>query len=135
MKVCRVCEKDKELSEFGLTAAGNPRGICKTCAYDQVLIRKSADPDGWKLRQLGINRKHKYGITPDKVRAMLEDQDNQCAICPEAIDYVTAHLDHCHNSLDIRGLLCKRCNTGLGMFRDQEEYLTSAIRYLRKHNG
>ncbi len=42
------------------------------------------------------------------------------------------HIDHCHNTGRIRGVLCKMCNTMLGMAKDNPEILTKAIVYLNK---
>ncbi|WP_407664890.1 endonuclease domain-containing protein [Micromonospora tarensis] len=39
-------------------------------------------------------------------------------------------MDHCHTSKDVRGVLCRTCNTGLGMFRDNTALLQAAVRYL-----
>jgi len=75
----------------------------------------------------------KYGITADDYYQMLDEQSNKCAICEVKFDDdVKPHVDHCHNTGNVRGLLCRACNTAIGMFRDDTDALKSAIKYLEK---
>lgn len=71
----------------------------------------------------------KYNITPAVFFQMVEDQDGQCAICAVKLGR-NLHIDHCHKSGKVRGLLCSRCNTGLGSFMDSAGRLASARDYL-----
>ena len=69
---------------------------------------------------------------------MLAKQGGSCAICNSAKPgcsrkYFT--VDHDHQSNKIRGLLCARCNPGLGFFMDQPELLRAAIHYLETHRA
>ena len=59
-------------------------------------------------------------------------QGNKCKICDQEGPLV---VDHEHTSGIVRGLLCSRCNQGLGSFRDNPNYLSSAIAYLEKYNA
>jgi len=58
--------------------------------------------------------------------------DRQCNRCPICQDYLKdgSHVDHCHKTGRIRGILCPRCNTGLGKFHDSPAILWAAIHYL-----
>ena len=78
----------------------------------------------------------KYGITSDQRDEMLEKQDFKCAICADTSPggRGTWHVDHCHTSGKVRGLLCYRCNQGLGYFRDNTEFLDKAKEYLKGHD-
>lgn len=63
------------------------------------------------------------------------DKDNMCDICRNFFDnkdYIM-HVDHCHTTNKVRGLLCHRCNVGLGYFKDRISYLKSATDYLIKN--
>ncbi len=75
----------------------------------------------------------KYGITIDDFKKILLDQCNCCAICYlKFSDYQRLiHVDHCHVSGVVRGLLCSKCNLALGHFKDKESNLISALSYLR----
>lgn len=59
---------------------------------------------------------------------MLADQQGNCLICGETM--VKPYVDHDHSTGKVRGLLCRACNLGLGLFRDNQKYLLSAIYYL-----
>ena len=63
---------------------------------------------------------------------MLVDQNNECAICKNKIGWEAA-VDHCHNTNKIRGLLCRKCNLGLGGFKDDIEIIKKAIKYVKEN--
>jgi hypothetical protein len=78
--------------------------------------------------------KKAYGITPAQYDEMLASQNEQCAICAAKKPGGRTKLffiDHCHNTGTVRGLLCMRCNTGLGLFLDNPKFLSNAISYLK----
>src|SRR5882724_10406966 len=70
------------------------------------------------------------GTTESELAALLEFQRGACAICRRSFSEATQHVDHDHATGELRGLLCSRCNNGLGMFGDGKEGLEVAIRYL-----
>ncbi|KKN64882.1 hypothetical protein LCGC14_0487160 [marine sediment metagenome] len=78
----------------------------------------------WKLR-------YKYGITLERHKQIYTDQGNCCAICKRPLPYNKIHTDHDHRTGEIRGLLCRGCNIGLGGFEDNPKSLRQAINYLR----
>lgn len=61
------------------------------------------------------------------VQKLKDRQNNKCAICKQSTILV---VDHNHSDSYIRGLLCNKCNLGLGHFEDNVEYLQNAIDYL-----
>ena len=79
------------------------------------------------------NRFNKYGITEDIYNSMLVRQGNKCVICEETFNK-TPHIDHCHSTLEVRGLLCGSCNTAIGLLKDSTNNLSRAIKYLNKSN-
>tara|TARA_B100001939_G_scaffold348219_1_gene374306 strand:- start:8628 stop:8954 length:327 start_codon:yes stop_codon:yes gene_type:complete len=74
------------------------------------------------------NLKHRYGITLVDYNDMRSKQNYQCKIC--CIETSDLVVDHCHNSGDVRGLLCANCNAGLGFFQDSPERMEKAAQYL-----
>lgn len=82
--------------------------------------------------------KANYGVGVLKVRELLDGQDGVCAICKtEGFKMLEGHysglnLDHCHNTGKVRGLLCHNCNRGLGLFKDNADFLREAIKYLER---
>lgn len=80
--------------------------------------------------------KSMYGITLEERDAMIESQGHACAIChtrdPGGRKGCTFHIDHCHVTGTIRGMLCSNCNTALGKFQDDPSLLRAAAVYLEK---
>ncbi len=75
--------------------------------------------------------KHRYGITIEQYEAMLKKQRNSCAICHQSSPR-NLHVDHCHSTNAVRGLLCNGCNRILGFANDTPSTLRSAARYLER---
>lgn len=79
-------------------------------------------------------RKYKsnYNLTFLDVEMLLTYQNNTCAICkkPLSLDKKETHVDHCHKTKEVRGILCVNCNRGLGYFKDEPDILKMAIKYL-----
>ena len=81
-------------------------------------------------REYGL--KNRYGITVDDYNKMLKEQNCCCDICGRhKLEFKTRlAVDHCHKTGKIRGLLCYRCNTNLGIIED-EEFSKRAKKYLK----
>lgn len=77
--------------------------------------------------------KRKYGISESDSISLLNSQNYKCAIC--GVHLSKPYLDHCHATNKIRGFLCTQCNVGLGSFKDNSDYLRSAIEYLNKNGS
>lgn len=78
--------------------------------------------------------KRKHGITPEQVYSLLREQNGVCAICLKPVRLGrNLHIDHSPLTQKVRGILCGKCNLGLGLFCDSPANLTLAIQYLEKH--
>lgn len=78
--------------------------------------------------------KRSYGITIDEYNEMFEKQCGRCAICGgKHLGIKNMAIDHCHKTNRVRGLLCPKCNLGLGFFRDNIDILKLAQHYLNKY--
>lgn len=77
------------------------------------------------LLEYRLNREYQMSLQEWKVR--FETQNGLCLICKK--DPPVA-VDHCHNTKEVRGLLCHFCNVGLGFFKDDIRLLQNAIEYL-----
>lgn len=64
--------------------------------------------------------KHKFNLTPDQYREMLANSGGRCEACGEKPIH-TLHVDHCHESGHVRGLLCRNCNSALGQLGDDPD--------------
>lgn len=83
-------------------------------------------------RELGYALKKGYGISLKEYTRMKESQNNTCLICgAPPSENKRLHVDHCHKSKKVRGLLCNFCNGGLGFFKDKIRSLRKAIAYLK----
>jgi len=80
--------------------------------------------------------KRKFGITIDDYNEMLTLQLSGCSICGKSINDNGNKLDidHDHKTGKVRGLLCKNCNKGIGLFYENINILEGAINYIKKYN-
>ena len=84
-------------------------------------------------KQKAQSMKYLYKITPADYARIYAEQNGTCAICDTAIPSKWengVHIDHCHESNIVRGLLCPNCNVGLGMLNDDPVRLRKCIAYL-----
>jgi hypothetical protein len=77
--------------------------------------------------------KARYGFDHGEYLRLLALQDSKCAICfseEPGKGFKYFHIDHNHQTREIRGLLCATCNQALGLLKDSPEYLLQALAYL-----
>jgi len=79
----------------------------------------------------------KYGISLEDYNKIFNDQNSCCMICKTHQDELNKKLvvDHNHNTGKVRGLLCDKCNRGLGQFNDEIEIIRQALDYLSTYIG
>jgi hypothetical protein len=111
------------------TASADPRA--KQRAYNRAYAaRRRADPVARRvLREKWVS--NRYGLSAQEYWAA---EAAGCALCGEPFVGKTPHVDHCHKTGHVRGLLCASCNKGLGHFKDDIETLERAVAYLRRTN-
>lgn len=120
-KLCSFCHQYKDFEKFGTNGNGKLKSRCKDCQgkYNTQYHKE-------------IFRFDRYGITKEIFKQMLNNQNNKCAICEISVNERSSHIDHCHSTGKVRGILCEKCNKGLGQFNDNVNYLNNAIKYLNK---
>lgn len=96
---------------------------------------QKSNPD--KVRAQHIKRV--YGLDWTTYLEMFATQQGSCKICkvplslyPKQNDHEIAHVDHCHGTGKVRGLLCKTCNSGLGNFKESVLLCKLAAQYLEE---
>jgi len=112
----------------------NYRKINKDKVLSSKKERKASGKSYIEARRSSIKRK--YNISLEDYDTMLNNQLGKCKICGATESNHKSsvlYIDHCHKTNKIRGLLCHHCNYGLGGFRDNIEYLNSAIEYLKEN--
>lgn len=106
--------------------AGRFRSRCKDCTNEDNKAYRATPSGKRAMTRFSLS---KYGCTPEQYGNLLERQGGVCAIC-KGIVTRSLCVDHNHKTGRIRGLLCDRCNPGLGYFLDDPALLAAAIRYL-----
>lgn len=74
----------------------------------------------------------RYGLTPESYAGLLTEQGGGCAICQTPPKECRLSVDHCHRTGRVRGLLCKNCNTGIGLLKGRPLLLFKAADYLKR---
>lgn len=74
--------------------------------------------------------RQKFGMTLDDYHRLLEEQGGGCAVCGKPPGKKRLHIDHDHQTLAVRGLLCQHCNVALGFVRDDVDILAGLMAYL-----
>lgn len=83
------------------------------------------DTKKWCLKRFNLTLKD-YDI-------MFDNQKERCGICNIKLERISkgTHLDHDHKTNKVRGILCHNCNIGLGMFKDNADFLINTIKWLK----
>ena len=109
--------------------------INKCCKCKLIYTRFNGKRQRESAIHRGIQKQQKIeqlynGLTYLEYHKMLTEQNSACAIC----SFITTdlHVDHNHDTLKVRALLCPQCNQGIGHFYEKVEVLHEAIEYLKQ---
>lgn len=136
-KRCSDCDSTRPSDDFynNKYRNGGLSTYCKDCTRERARNRwRSQSPEARR----GTHRQRKFGVSPEQYGEMSAAQDHLCAICrePETTlqkgTLTSLAVDHCHATGRVRGLLCRACNTALGLFGDSPERLLLAAQYLQE---
>lgn len=124
-KICQKCKlmlpADKFYSDLKLVCGLS--GRCKVCISDDGKEFRAKNPEITRER----NRKHKvyrrYGLTQEQFEALAQF----CEVCGKTADLC---IDHDHDTGKVRGRLCRKCNSVIGLADDKIDVLMAAIEYL-----
>ena len=119
-KICNKCKIEKPLSEFYKHSKTKDKVDyrCKICT-------NKCRADNWL--------KSEYGLTREQYNNILFHQYYCCAICGCVLDMSEATkscVDHNHKTGEVRGILCWKCNVGIGHLKEDIKILKGAIKYL-----
>ncbi len=107
---------------------------CRSCTLE-AQKKYNNTPHGKAAITLLQRKNHlkQYGLTPESYQEMVDAQNGVCWICqkPEK-NGNNLSVDHCHDSGQIRGLLCRGCNMGIAGLKHDKNLLLVAIRYLKQ---
>ena len=109
-KICKQCNFKKPIDCFVKADGKNRarRNRCKECHYSNKKLRD-------KLRKENPHPK-----------------TGRCKICK--LDTEKLVLDHCHKTNSFRGYICKDCNSGMGLLKDNIFIIFRSLLYLARHN-
>lgn len=119
-KRCRLC-----LNRYLQVISKLPRAARRRNYYEKNPEQRARD-----RRRDAITSK--YNVRVSWIEDLLKHQKGRCAICKskQSKGFKSLCVDHSHSSGEVRGMLCDRCNSGIGQFRDDPALLASAILYL-----
>lgn len=138
---CIDCGLPKAHGDMRYVNRTSPTGQCHECRTAYRKRKYAEDPERakayareWKERNRDriphYSRRYRHGIEPEDFTRLLEAQNGRCAIC--AVQTDDLRVDHCHSRKMIRGLLCDRCNRGIGFFDDDPDVLRVAAEYVER---
>jgi hypothetical protein len=153
---CSVCGQNKSARDFAAdkTARNGTSLRCQICAQNkhaewrrknQEHVRRKARESARRRRNPMLDRVvarrsrwfKTYGLDESAAIALWQAQGCACAICRRPLDLLAfdrqSHVDHDHRTGAVRGILCLKCNPGLGAFDDNITFLEAAIAYLKTH--
>ena len=127
---CPGCRRELPPDAFPLNRSSRTgrQTYCKPCHNQKM--RDYADKLYGGHKNFLLQRR--YGITEADLNRMIEAQSGLCAICRTQ---AAKHVDHCHATGKVRGILCFNCNGGLGRFAEDPAVMRRAIEYLVAHGN
>ena len=93
------------------------KGLCGGCYAKQ---RYEKDKEGFRYRAQVSFYRYQYGLDYEKILMLRRKQGELCAVCGSKAK--TLHLDHDHETKEVRGLVCTRCNIVLGLIEDRVRF-------------
>lgn len=130
MKTCQKCGKRRQDRSF-YRRADRKSGLqshCKDCQSKSAQEWANKNPERHKKNYARYRRRFLYGISEEEFVALKKSQKGRCAICDRRPKKF--HVDHNHRTGEVRGLLCPKCNLGLGLFDESPAHLLLAVAYL-----
>ena len=132
-QTCRTCGEVKPFEGYN-SDVRTKSGKCPRCRQcDRKLQSTYYAKNKAKHQEYSLLKK--YGMTLADREALIAAQGGACAICGTTTPTghgARLHVDHCHATGEVRGMLCTKCNRALGLFEDNTESLASAITYLQQ---
>ena len=141
-KHCPSCDAWQDIGAFHFSARtwDGLNGWCRQCVatsnrrrYDREKGRILTAASAWRKanpeRRKAIALRAKFGLEIEDYRRIEAEQDGRCAICRRD---TVLHVDHCHTTKRVRGLLCMPCNTAIGHLGDSPDRLRVAANYIEK---
>ena len=136
LRKCNTCgreahtEEHLELFETDSTSLYGKRNRCKPCKIKQDTAWREANQELVKIKSKKYHAEKVYGISLEEYDRCMATSDC-CEVCGSADNL---GYDHCHDTMDFRGVLCNKCNRSIGQLGDTLESLEKVVSYLRRAN-
>jgi hypothetical protein len=132
-KICTKCKEEKEIHLFANnpTTKDGKRHDCRECVkvyHHHYYHHYGASKRPTLEKRQAAWRKWRYGVDNSEYAKLLDSSGGACQICGEI---TTLCVDHQQEPFKVRGLLCGKCNKGIGLLGHDVGILRSAIAYLR----
>ena len=135
---CKPCNRanDRRRSAVPFVAPEGPAPACGACGGTERFATRSRSYPFGRCRVCAIVRfrKWKLGISPSRQRELWEAQGGKCACCGDVlVPGRDTHLDHDHETNEVRGFTCRWCNMAIGNLKDSPLRARKLALYLEKH--
>ena len=130
---CISCDRQRQI-DYRSKRVERVRELGRKYAKNKTAKQKS------RIKYLKYlnNILNKYKINEVNLRGLMDKQRGCCSICKCSLVFPyttkTFSIDHCHDTGEVRGLLCNECNLGLGKFKESIDLLQNALSYLRSND-
>lgn len=123
-KVCGRCKQEKPVGDFHKSSRKGYQSYCKSCSKEHKTEWLEGNRDKVRWNQIWT----RYRLRKEDFDQLLSDQDGRCAICDEVMS--DPQIDHDHETKEVRGLLCKKCNLFVGWIEVHGSLLDRLNEYL-----
>jgi len=141
MKICNKCNENKKDDEFRIYQSKGKtyiRNVCKKCLIIQRKEWRKNNPEVWNKQNSRHSLKRRYNLSENDFIKLKIKQNNKCGICqneetafdPRWKKTRNLSVDHDHKTGKVRGLLCTRCNTAIGLLKEDVNLFQQSINYL-----
>lgn len=149
-KKCGRCKVEQAITFFNRNKRSKDglANTCKSCRqiYRQehhkdkrihtARLKRQEDPERHQNHCRKTIYAQRYGLTLEQFEILFKQQRGLCAICEKPEPPIRRlAVDHSHTTGVVRGLLCNKCNRGLGYFKDSCDLLSKAVIYLAKNSN
>jgi hypothetical protein len=112
-----------------MTQANMPRHkkACAECFKWARLFKSKKTPQQMKSFRISLR---KYGIDVEHYAFLFDEQGGVCKICGDAPVSGRLNVDHCHETNEVRGLLCDSCNITIGVAKESPSRLRACGEYV-----
>lgn len=129
-KICTKCGKRRRAKKFSVVQGRWLKSWCKDCDRKNAKNWRRENPE--RAAEVGRAKKlrERYGMTTEEYDRRYAAQEGKCLVCGAFMDRL--HVDHDHQTKEVRGLLCDGCNGALGKVNDRPDVLRKLAEYLEQ---